>query len=90
MDEVTFIFALSPPVLAIALSVFASVSDAYIERESGAAEQEYVRAGLGAELRESIGSIVFRVSKGGLLIFKLYRNRVQCCPGTIWRDLFFA
>jgi hypothetical protein len=68
VDEVTFVFALSPPAIAILLSLFASVSDAYIEKESGTAAQEYARVGLNAEIRNSIRNLIFRISKGSLLI----------------------
>jgi hypothetical protein len=71
MDRPTFVFALVPPAMAVLTSIFASVSDAYIERASRESVKELSRAKLSAEIRNTVRDLVIRVARGALLIANL-------------------
>jgi hypothetical protein len=71
MDQTTFVFALVPPAIAVVTSLFASVSDAYIERASREATRDFTRAKITTEIRSAIRDLVVQVARGGLLIANL-------------------
>ena len=71
MDRATFVFALVPPALAVFTSLFASVSDAYIERASRESVEEFTRAKLKLEIRSAVRDLVVRVARGALLMANL-------------------
>jgi hypothetical protein len=71
MDLATFVFALAPPLIAIVTALFASVSDAYVDRASRESALDFVKAHLGAEIRNAIRDLVVRVARGALLISNL-------------------
>lgn len=81
MDSATFVFALVPPAMAVFTSVFASVSDAYIERASRESVQDFKRANLSSEIRSAIHDLIIRVARGALLIANLIATTLSVATG---------
>ncbi|GLR60311.1 hypothetical protein [Rhizobium indigoferae] len=78
MDFMTFFFAVTPPLLAIALAIFAGVSTAYVEREAKLSAQEFSKAKVKADIQDGIKDAIVRVSKGALLIANVIATLSSC------------